>query len=135
MTLFLSLSLSLSGCEDNDTPDTGIPSIRVKNISALESFELISEDTEGDITIIDIRTPAEYSQAKIPGSIIIDFYSPDFRNSLRLLDKEKPYLIYCRSGSRSSHAMRIFQEKGFATIFHMDGGIVDWVNQRLPLED
>lgn len=51
-----------------------------------------------DFITIDIRTPEEYSVGHIKGAINIDFYSDNFINELDSLNKDKKYLVYCRSG-------------------------------------
>ena len=87
-----------------------------------------------DIILIDIRTVEEFNSGKIAGATNIDFYSASFRSELDLLDKNKTYLIYCRSGSRSSQAMNIMKSLGFSEVYELNGGINTWVIARLPIQ-
>ena len=57
--------------------------------------------------IIDVRTPSEFWEGHIDNAINIDFKSNLFINEISKLDKSKTYLIYCRSGNRSSKAALI----------------------------
>ena len=91
------------------------------------------EKANSDVVIIDIRTPQEYSQGMIEGAINVDFYSPSFRQDLSALDKDKTYLIYCRTGSRTSQAVSVMQDLGFNQVYVLNGGIVNWYNNRLPI--
>lgn len=105
------------------------------NTSTYESVDVIkfNELTKKDVIIIDIRTQEEYVSGHIENSINIDYYSPSFRSNLNSLDKNKTYLIYCRSGSRSSSALNIMEELDFVEVFELSGGINSWNNSKLPL--
>lgn len=89
---------------------------------------------QGNITILDVRTPAEFSAGHIANAINLDFYdTSQFSSSLDKLDKNRTYLIYCRSGNRSAQAMKLMKEKGFTSIFNLSGGIQSWQNSNLVL--
>ena len=79
---------------------------------------------ESDYVLIDIRTPAEYTQEHLPGAINLDYYSPTFSAQLDQLDKSKTYIIYCRSGSRSKGALQLMDELGFTRVFELSEGIL-----------
>ncbi|BCS87856.1 rhodanese-like domain-containing protein [Pseudodesulfovibrio sediminis] len=86
-----------------------------------------------DVQIIDIRTPAEYVDGHLEGAVNIDFYSKTFVDELKKLDPEKRYFIYCRTGNRSSNALRKMDGLGFTHVWHLKNGIVDWQRSGLPL--
>jgi len=77
--------------------------------------------------LIDIRTPEEYAAGHLENSVLTDYYAPDFKDKLNLLDKSAKYLIYCRSGKRSAAALKIMQELGFKDIHDIAGGINAWI--------
>jgi phage shock protein E len=79
-----------------------------------------------NITIIDVRTPAEVAAGKINNAINIDYQANDFRTKLAALDKNGTYLVYCQAGGRSSKAVQVMKEMGFAQIFHMKDGYRAW---------
>lgn len=87
-----------------------------------------------DYEVIDIRTLEEYSQGHISNSQLIDFYGTDFSNTLNQLDKSKKYLIYCRSGSRSSSALEVFKQLDFLEVYELQGGVLSWTAGGLDLE-
>jgi 3-mercaptopyruvate sulfurtransferase SseA len=62
-----------------------------------------------DFILLDIRTPQEYAQGHIPHAVLLDYYHPSFKASLQRLDRNKTYLIYCRSGNRSSRTLNFIQ--------------------------
>ena len=84
-------------------------------------------ESEEDCLIIDVRTPEEFEELRLPNSINIDFYNPqDFMQELEKLDKNKVYYIYCRTGSRSANTCELMKEIGFAKTYNLLGGITEW---------
>lgn len=88
----------------------------------------------GDAVLLDIRTPEEYSEARIDGSENIDFYEPDFADRLAELDPDGTYVVYCRSGNRSGQALEIFRDLGFNEVYEIDGGIINWYDSGYPVD-
>ena len=78
------------------------------------------------VTILDVRTPREFSQGHLPKAINIDYLANTFDRNLDSLDKEKKYLVYCGSGRRSSEAVVLMKKKGFRNVTDMLGGIGAW---------
>ena len=87
----------------------------------------------GDVVLLDIRTPAEYKSGHISGAILLDYYASDFVDRLKGLDRDKTYLIYCRSGNRSGKSLAIFEKLGFRHAYHLETGIRGWMQERFPL--
>ncbi len=77
------------------------------------------------VQIIDTRTPQEFSEGHIPDAVNIDLSSEDFIEQMKLLDKEKPVAVYCRSGRRSKIAAERFAKEGFK-VTELEGGIMTW---------
>ncbi|MBN1499936.1 MAG: rhodanese-like domain-containing protein [Spirochaetes bacterium] len=103
------------------------------SIDAEKSKKMIDENKNNkDFIIIDVRTPQEYSQGHIENSINIDFYAPDFQEKISALDRNKTYLVYCRSGNRSAQSIPVFQKAGIKNFFNMTGGFSDWVSRNFP---
>lgn len=101
--------------------------------SAPEAQQLLADAPAG-LTILDIRTPDEFSTGHIAGAANLDFYEPQFGAELDALDKDQPYLVYCRSGNRSASAIETMKSLGFTEVYELDGGIVSWVGAGLPVE-
>ena len=111
---------------------SGSTDMSIIDVDAKEAYELIYSH-KNDLIILDIRTESEYIDGHINGAINIDFYSKDFREKLSKLDREKTYLLYCRTGNRSSKAISDFRELGFKKIYHLYNGISEWYNKGLPV--
>jgi rhodanese-related sulfurtransferase len=78
-------------------------------------------------TIIDIRTPQEFSQGHIEGAVNINYYDSNFMDQIAKYDKNQPIFIYCRSGNRTSSASRKMADFGFKQINDLEGGILYWI--------
>lgn len=95
----------------------------IYNVSAPEFKDMYAK--EGGL-LIDIRTPGEYQQGHIEGSLLIDFYAKDYKNNLAKLDTSATVFLYCRSGNRSSKSISTLNNLGFKKIVNLKNGIVGW---------
>ena len=77
--------------------------------------------------IIDVRTPQEFQDFRIPNSENIDFYDPqNFLKKITSLNKEASYFLYCKSGVRSYNSCSIMKDMGFKNVYNLVGGITEW---------
>ena len=103
-------------------------------VSPSEAAELIAKHRgDADFVILDIRTAGEYQSGHIEDAVMIDYYSKSFAGDLSRLDKEKSYLVYCRSGNRSTRSMDLLIKLQFKKIYHLKSGINSWNSAGLPL--
>lgn len=80
-----------------------------------------------DVVLVDVRTSGEIQEGYIEGAkIFADYSGGAFEKLLPTLDKSKTYVLYCRSGGRSSSAASLMVQNGFKEIFNMTGGISAW---------
>ena len=93
-----------------------------KEISAEQAKKLL---TNKQIVLLDVRTKDEYQEQHLDHSINIDIHSDDFEAKVKKLDKEKIYLVFCRSGNRSSAASEIMKRLGFKDVICVIGWIFD----------
>ncbi len=93
----------------------------------------VLEDRAPEVVLLDVRTPDEFNEAHVPDSVNIDFYATNFAAQLDELPKDVPYVVYCRSGNRSSSTMDIMRDLGFTEVWDVDGGIIAWSEADLPL--
>ncbi|WP_242204813.1 rhodanese-like domain-containing protein [Aestuariivivens insulae] len=102
-----------------------------KIVSSEEMQTLLQKE---GVQFIDVRTPEEYNEGFIPNATNINFLSPTFLKDIESLDKEKPIIIYCRSGRRSGKCSKTLEEVGFKEIYDLEGGITKWKAQGLKVE-
>lgn len=125
--IIISLLIGSWGCEKNINNGVEDEKAGFSNITVSKAGELI-EENRGDenFSILDVRTPREYSEGHIEGAKLINYYDTDFKEQLQKLDRKKTYLIYCRTGNRSRKALNIMKELKFEKVYNMTGGIVKW---------
>jgi len=105
-------------------------STRILAVSAKEAADLIDKHNgDNEFAILDIRTPGEFQSGHLAKSIPIDFYSQTFAGQLNRLDKTKTYLVYCRTGNRSTKSLELFKKLKFLKIYHMASGISAWKSE------
>ena len=92
------------------------------NLSVAEFDKMMHED----VVVLDVRTPQETAMGKIDGAIEIDVTDPSFAQKTSQLDKDKTYLVYCRSGRRSVSACTAMAEQGFGHLYNLVGGYTAW---------
>ena len=98
-----------------------------------QNFKQTIDKKPKNVILIDVRTLAEYNEARIEGSINIDIESDYFKDSIATLDKTQVYFLYCKAGTRSSRARDVMKEAKFPYVFELDGGLEDWLNQEFPV--
>lgn len=108
LSIFIISTLLFASCSNR-----GYKDINLKN-----AIKTINNST--NLIMLDVRTAEEYSSGNIPNSINIDVLSPDFKSKIELLDKNKEYLVYCRSGNRSAIASSIMATNGFIKIYNLN---------------
>lgn len=70
--------------------------------------------------LLDIRTPAEYIQGHIPGSMNVPLHTIDDVEYL-VENKEDPLYVYCYTGARCYQAVSQLQEMGFQNVKNIGG--------------
>jgi phage shock protein E len=99
------------------------------DLSTAEAAELISEDGQdrADVTVIDIRTPAEYATAHIPGAVNLSTQDAAFWDEIGTLSMDGVYILYCRTGSTTRRVVQQMLAMGFGSVCHIESGINGWV--------
>lgn len=122
LLLLICLSIFVSG-QNIYQADTLYMDITVQQADTL--IQAHTADT--NFIIIDVRTPAEYNNGFIEDAININYYAASFSATIDTLDRNKIYLVYCASGSRSAKARDTMIVKHFVTVYNMLGGTSAWV--------
>jgi glyoxylase-like metal-dependent hydrolase (beta-lactamase superfamily II)/rhodanese-related sulfurtransferase len=98
---------------------TGLPTEHVAQLSPQELNQLMKSDS--GIVLVDTRSAQEFARIKIPDAKNIP--APDLRHRHSELPKDKPVVIICSTGMRSSLAASILQSKGFKDVKSVAGGM------------
>lgn len=100
-------------------------------ISPKEAQTLLQNDS---VQLIDIRTLKEFKTSYIEHAQNIDFLSSNFSEEIKKLDKQKPVIIYCRSGRRSANSVKKFLDSGFTELYDLEGGIIKWKQEGFKIK-
>ena len=113
--------------------ETPLATVAVPVISLQDASVLIQNNKVNlDLIIIDVRTPDEFNGGHLANAININYYSPEFKSNIDKLDRNKEYLIYCRTGVRGTGATQIMIDLGFTRVYNLAGGIVQWIDAGYP---
>jgi rhodanese-related sulfurtransferase len=94
-----------------------------KNISINDALTLIENE---DIIILDVRAPWEFNEGHIKNAENLDFTDPDFKDNIDKLNKNKKYVVYCKTGRRGAMASEAMIEAGFSQVYNLIGGYNGW---------
>jgi len=86
-----------------------------------------------DALVLDVRETGEWASGHIPGARHISLAQLEKRMSEIEKLKERPIIICCASGNRSSSACGRLKKSGFEKVFNLAGGIAAWREASLPL--
>ena len=100
----------------------------MKEITAVELKSKI--DNKDSFQLIDVREPYEHEFVNIKGELIP---MGSIINEHEKIEKDKPVIIYCRSGSRSAVVIHELEKRfGFTNLYNLKGGILAWSNDVNP---
>jgi rhodanese-related sulfurtransferase len=125
LALYL-VSLLLQGCSSNNS---------IINVTSDKAEDLIKANIGNPhFIILDVRTPEEFNSEHFTNAVNIDFKSQDFPDNIDKLNKEETYMVYCRGGVRSSKAAGLMKEKGFKSVYNLEGGLLKWHSENRSLD-
>jgi rhodanese-related sulfurtransferase len=99
--------------------------------SDLTPQEVAEQLARGEIQLIDVREGYEHEAGRIAGGRLIEL--AQLAAAAESIERDKPVVFYCRSGSRSAMATEAFRGAGYDA-HNMAGGLLDWAAAGLPLE-
>jgi phage shock protein E len=88
--------------------------------------------SEGGVVIVDVRQDWEYEEVRVLGSLLIPLDELPERTDEVPTDQR--VVLLCRSGNRSSQALRLLNDEGFDNVHNLVGGIMAWEQQGHPVE-
>lgn len=100
----------------------------MKEITVSDLKEMI--DNNSDFQLIDVREEYEFDIANLGGELIPLGTIVDQADRIA---RDKPVIIYCRSGARSGAAVKELESKyGFTNLANLKGGIIAWSKEIDP---
>ena len=90
-------------------------------------------DADENITLLDVRTPAEFARGKLAGSINLTVDEVSSKILSVIPDKNRKIYVYCLSGARSSVAVEMMMGLGYTQVFNMSHGLLGWRAKYFPV--
>lgn len=103
---------------------------KVKHVDAEAAAKLVAE---GKVTVLDVRSPDEFTEGHIKGAKNVNIMDKDFEKQLQAVDKTKPVLVHCQAGGRSTRSLPTLEKLGFTEVYHLDGGLNAWEKAGKPV--
>ena len=100
-----------------------------KNLSPTEAYQLLSE--RQDVFLLDVRTAGEFREVRLDGAKLIPI--DQLLRRMQEVPRDRPILVYCAVGSRSSQVVGYMARTGFAEVYNLYGGIYAWGKNGLPV--
>jgi len=94
---------------------------------AITVEDALKKSKEKNVVLLDVRTPGEYKDGGMEGSINIPLQQ--LRERYQELDASKEIICYCRIGLRGYLAYRILAQKGFHNLENIMGGMISFKNK------
>lgn len=116
------MGVSLTACEVQDAQGAK---------TTVTPREVYEQRESKDVVIIDVRTPAEFRMERIMEAQNKPL--DQIQHWVKELPKDKKIYFVCRSGNRSGQAQRIAQQAGYKNTYNMQGGMLAWRREGLPV--
>ena len=108
----------------------GIPTISPRDAAAATGPSAPGDAATRPL-IVDVREPNEFASERIERSVLIPL--SQFADRHAELPKDRPLVMQCHSGSRSSSATMFLLQRGWTDVRNLDGGIAAWIRDGLPV--
>jgi len=101
------------------------------SVTTLEATQLINRQ---DALVLDVREQAEFAQSHILNARWLPLSQLEARAGELEKFKDKPLIVYCASGNRSSTAASALTKRGFSKVVNLAGGFIAWQQAGLPVQ-
>ena len=118
--------LTLTACSQSSSADRAISDSSAYVQLAPQTFEA-KLTTLTDEQLIDVRTLTEYEGGHLPNAVLMDFRGEHFEQDIARLDRDRPVMVYCAKGGRSTATAARLQAMGFREIYELEGGVSSWL--------
>lgn len=130
ITLLGAIVIMLLAMSCSSTTNASQPSGQVETVSPAVFQSGLEKE---DVQLLDVRSAEEYAEGHLRGATNIDVQEPDFQaEATKVLQKDRPVYVYCRSGRRSLLAGEMLARDGY-NVVDLEGGILSWMKEGMPV--
>jgi rhodanese-related sulfurtransferase len=121
---FIATCLIVVGCNSQTS--------KAIQITDCNTFETAVK-AQKNLQLIDVRTAEEFAEYHVLNAQNINYNNDLFTITVEKLNKNEPIFVYCKAGGRSAKAAQKLAELGFAKIYDLEGGIINWIENKKPI--
>jgi hydroxyacylglutathione hydrolase len=121
---------AFAGCLEGGMDAWVASGLPVQGLAQVPVQELNTRLPPRDFQLLDVRTPHEWDEGHLPGARYM--FLGELPAKLRDLDRDRPVVVYCASGYRSSLAASILRAGGFTAAANVPGGYQAWISAGFP---
>jgi hydroxyacylglutathione hydrolase len=103
----------------------------IPQMNAAELAKRLGADSHG-VTVVDVREPAEWEAGHIAGAVNVPL--GHLADHVAQLERDRPIVLHCQSGGRSSVAASLLRAQGFTNVINLSDGFNGWQRRGLPVE-
>ena len=128
------LNFTMLAVADGPKPPAAAMTRTITEVTPDEAA-LLMKGNPGPALVLDVRTPDEFAEGHIPGAKNVDFLGDDFDKQIAALPADRPLIVHCAAGNRSSKAvLKISTLLKPMRIFHLKSGFNGWKAAGKPVE-
>ncbi len=101
-----------------------------KDIKPQEAVRLMNHE---EAQMVDVRDDQEYQQGRVVNALHIPLGLLQDRLAELEQFRDRPIVVYCRTGQRSAHAAVLLEKNGFKRVYKLSGGMLAWQSAGLPV--
>jgi rhodanese-related sulfurtransferase len=98
-----------------------------REVSREEARRMLDQGAQ----LIDVRADHEWEAGRIAGATHVPL--PELPQRTGEIDQNRPVVVYCRGGNRSSMATAALNDAGYEAV-KLSEGIVGWEKEELPMD-
>jgi rhodanese-related sulfurtransferase len=105
----------------------------VRGANSVSALQMPALQRKGKSVVIDVNRAEHFAVSHIPKSLNFDLDALNAENKDLLKHKESTVIVACQTGSRSAKAAKQLILLGFSNVNILNGGLVAWSKENLPL--
>ena len=129
LAVVLAVGITLSSCRSAGNDISQVPSNQTPAPAVSRGYRNVSEAQMRDlmkkgVPLVDVRQPQEFRSGHVPGAVLVPLNS--LPQAAAGWDKQKPLIVICLSGSRSSKAADYLVSQGFNRVYNFPDGMMGY---------
>ena len=105
---------------------------RLERMPTIDAAGLSERSADPNLLMIDVRSEAEWNEGHIPGSV--HRFLGDLPERSEELQRQRPIVVFCQTGTRSSIAASLLRARGFEDVTNFPGGVAEWQRSGFTVE-